>query len=204
GSAEHLTFTSSTTDLASGTPRTVTVEIRDAVGNLETGDNATVVTFAKTSGAGTVTGLGTAIASGGVASSTTIGVLAGSVTITASASSLTGDTATFTIDPGGANHLTFTNSTGDLAAGATRVLTAEVRDAGGNLVTSDSTTVITFAKTGGTGTVTGLGAATASGGVATQTATGALAGPITITASASSLTGATTTFTIVPGAADHI
>src|SRR5207247_5262788 len=143
-------------------------ELRDAAGNLETGDNATVVAFAKTVGAGSVTGLGTSTASGGVASKAVSGLLAGSITVTASAGSLT-DATTFVVVPGARDHLTLTSSTADLAAGTTRTLTAEVRDAAGNLETGDNGTVVTFAKTSGTGTLTGLAAATVSGGVASQT-----------------------------------
>ncbi len=204
GAADHLTVTSSTANLASGAARTLTAEVRDAANNLLTGDNATSVTFAKTAGVGTVTGLGAATAASGVASKVATGAVAGSITITASAGVLTSGTTTFTIDPGAADHLTFTSSTTNLASGAARTLTAEVRDAAGNVLTGDNSTSVTFAKTSGTGTVTGLGAATASSGVASKVATGALAGSITITASAAGLTSGTTTFTIDPGAADHL
>ena len=43
----------------------------------------------------------------------------------------------------------------------TRVLTATIQDAAGNTVTADNTTVVTFAKQSGAGTVTGTGTATA-------------------------------------------
>src|SRR5205807_904710 len=158
-----LVFTSSTADLAAGNTRTLTVEIRDAGGNLETSDNTTRVTFAETSGAGTVSGLGTATAAGGIASRTVTGAVAGSITITATATSLTGDTKTFTIDPGSADHLTFTSSTANLVSGTSRTLTVAIRDTAGNLETGDNATSLTFAKTGGVGNVTGLGTATASG-----------------------------------------
>src|SRR5207253_1272549 len=157
GAADHLAFTSSAADLASGTARTLRVEIRDAGGNLETSDNTTRVTFAETSGTGTVSGLGTATAAGGIASRTVTGAVAGSITITASAASLTAGSTTLSVVAGTADHLTFTGSTGDLASGNTRTLTVEIRDAGGNLVTSDNTTSVTFAKTSGLGTLTGLG-----------------------------------------------
>ena len=58
---------------------------------------------------------------------------------------------------------------------------------------------MTFAKASGTGTVSGLGTATAAGGVASKTVTGALAGPITVNASALSLTSDSTTFTVYSG-----
>src|SRR5207249_3890997 len=157
----HLTFTSSTADLASGSTRALTVEIHDAAGNLETGDDATSVTFAKDAGPGTVTGLGSATSSGGVARMSVTGALAGSVTITASAGSLTSGTTTLTIVAGAADHLVFSSSAGGLASGHTRTLTVEIRDSGGNLVAADNSTVVTFAKKYGAGTITGLGSATA-------------------------------------------
>src|SRR5206468_1233796 len=88
GAADHLTFTSANASVGSGSTKTLTVEVRDVNGNVETGDNTTVVTFAKTAGGGTVTGLGTATASGGVASLTITGQTAGAITITASKTGL--------------------------------------------------------------------------------------------------------------------
>src|SRR5205823_6481013 len=147
-------------------------------GNLKTGDNTTVVTFARTSGTGSVTGLGTATATGGVATKTVSGALAGPLRSEERRVGLNADTATFSIVPGSADHLTFTSSTAHLAAGNTRTLTVEVRDAAGNLETADNSTNVSFARRGGTGSVSGLGTATAAGGVATKTVTGALAGPL--------------------------
>lgn len=201
---DHLTMTSSTANLASGAARTLTAELRDAFGNVVTSDNSTVVTFAKTAGAGSLTGLSTATASSGIASKSVTGNLAGSVTVTASASGLTSGTTTFTVTAGAATHLTFTSATGTLTAGASRVLTAEIRDVNGNVVTSDSTTVVTFAAASGPGTVTGLGMATAASGVASKTVTGNAAGSVTISASASGLAGDSSTFTIAVGAGDHL
>src|SRR5205823_3146729 len=82
----------------------------------------------------------------------------------------------------------------DLAAGATRQLTATIQDVNGNTITTgaDSTLSVTYAKTAGIGTVTGLGSATASAGVATLTVTGNAPGSITITASATGSAGALT------------
>src|SRR5207237_5831073 len=124
------------------------------------------------SGTGTVTGLGTATASGGVATKVVTGAVAGSITITASAASLTSDSTTFGLVAGAADHLAFTSSTGDLGSGNTRTLKVEIRDARGNLVANDNSTAVTFAQTSGLGTVTGLGIATPSGGLVSQTVTG--------------------------------
>src|SRR5712691_1782954 len=129
---------------------------RVASGNLLTGDSSTSVSFSKSAGAGTVNGLGSATAAGGVATKTVTGLLAGSITLTAHSGSLTDDTTTFTVVAGAADHLTITSATTNLTSGATRDITAEVRDASGNLLTGDSSTSVSFSKTSGAGTVNGL------------------------------------------------
>ena len=91
------------------------------------------------------------------------GDLAGSVTITASASGLPdSNDLTFTVVAGAVSEVDLTGSTANLTSGATRVLTATLKDAAGNVRTADNSTVVTFAKSGGAGTVTGLGNDTAS------------------------------------------
>ncbi len=204
GAADHLTITSATTNLASGATRDITAEIRDANGNLETGDNTTSVDFTKTLGAGTVTGLTSVTAVNGLATDTVTGVAAGSITLKTHATGLTDDATTFTIVPGAADHLTITSATTNLASGATRDVTAEIRDAAGNLRTGDNSTTVDFTNTAGSGTVTGLTPVTAANGVATDTVTGVAAGSITLQAHTTGLANDTTTFTIVPGAADHL
>src|SRR5262249_29184760 len=52
GPAAAVVYTSNANDVASGSTKALTAQIEDANGNLETGDSSTVVTFAKTSGAG--------------------------------------------------------------------------------------------------------------------------------------------------------
>src|SRR5439155_1095839 len=155
-----------------------TVELHDAAGNVVTGDNTTSVTFAKTSGTGSVSGLGTATTSGGVAYENVTGTLAGSITISASATSLNSGSTTFSVVPGAADRLAFTSANAPLLPGTTRMLTVQLRDAAGNLVTGDDSTSVTFAKTAGVGTMTGIASATASGGIASNQVTGALAGSI--------------------------
>ena len=117
----------------------------------------------------------------------------------------TGTLAAFTVVHGAAAQIALTGSTADLTSGATRVLTATIQDAAGNTVTSDNSTVVAFAKASGAGTVTGTGNATASAGVATKTITGALAGSVTMEATAAGLTtGTLGAFTVVHGAAAQI
>ena len=75
----QIALTGSTANLTSGATRVLTATIQDAAGNTVTSDNTTVVNFAKQSGAGTVSGTGTATAAGGVATKTITGVLVGAV-----------------------------------------------------------------------------------------------------------------------------
>ena len=117
----------------------------------------------------------------------------------------TGTLGSFTVIAGPAAQIALTGSTADLMSGATRQLTATIRDAAGNTVTSDNTTVVAFAQQCGAGTVGGTGNATASGGVATKTITGVLAGPVTMEATAGGLaTGTIGSFNVVPGSAADI
>src|SRR5207253_1845792 len=184
-------FTSSEADLQSGgSPRTLTVEVRDASENVVTGDNTTSVAFAKSSGAGTVTGLGSATAASGIASKSVTGAVAGSITIGATATGLTGDSTIFALARGAVTYLAFTSSYADLQSGGSpRTLTVEVRDASENLVTGDNPSPYTTLFRSGAGTVTGLGSATAASGIASKSVTGAVAGSITIGATATGLTG---------------
>ncbi len=206
GPAAQIQLTGSTADLTSGANRVLTAILRDAAGNLATGDNSTVVAFAKASGAGTVTGTGNATASGGGATKTITGALVGSVTMEATAAGLTtGTLGAFTVVHGAAIQVALTGATTDLVSGANRVLTATVQDAAGNTITSDNSTSISFAQVGGAGTVTGLaGAEGVTAGVATKTVTGELAGSVDLEATASGLTAGTLEFDVVHGAANKV
>ena len=72
-----------------------------------------------------------------------------------SAGLTTGTLGAFNVVHGAAADIVLTGSTANLTSGATRVLTATIKDAAGNTVTSDNTTVVAFAKASGAGTVTG-------------------------------------------------
>src|SRR5205823_1912784 len=133
------------------------------------------------SGGGSVTGLGSSTAVAGVATLTVTGNAVGSVTITASATGSsgalatgTGNPITFNVVAGNATKLALSGATTDLTSSATRLLTATIQDTAGNTITTgaDSTLSVTFGKTSGTGSVTGLGSSTAVAGVATLTVTG--------------------------------
>src|SRR5437667_341055 len=203
GPATKLALSGSTTNLTAGSTRVLTATIQDANGNtVFSGPDSTLsVTFAKTSGTGTVTGLGSSTAVAGIATLTVTGSSAGSITITASATGSggalvagTGNPITFNVVTGAASKLALSGSTANLTAGTTRVLTATIQDTAGNTITTgpDSNLSVAFAKTSGAGSVSGLTSVNATGGVATLTVTGTTAGSVTITASGTGSGGALT------------
>ena len=147
GAATQIALTGSTVDLAAGSNRVLTATIQDAAGNTVTSDNSTVAAFAKAAGAGTVSGTGNATASAGLATKTITGVLSGSVTMEATAAGLaTGTLGSFNVVHGAATQIALSGSTADLTSGAPRMLTATIKDAAGNTVTSDNSTVIAFGE----------------------------------------------------------
>jgi hypothetical protein len=100
--------------------------------------------------------------------------------------------------PGSPSRLVFTSSTANLASGAARDLTVELRDGSGNLVAATPT--VSFSQTGGKGSVTGLPASTAAvSGTAAHTVIGFRGGPVTIAATVPPLAAASTAFTVAPG-----
>ena len=206
GAATQISLTGAVTNLTSGATRVLTATIQDAAGNTVTSDNTTVVTFAKQSGAGTVTRHRHRHRRQRRRHQDDHRPLVGAVVMEATAGGLTtGTLGSFTVVHGAATQISLTGPTTNLTSGATRVLTATIQDAAGNTVTSDSTTVVTFAKQSGAGTVTGTGTATAASGVATKTITGALVGSVTMEATAAGLTtGTLGSFTVVHGAATQI
>jgi hypothetical protein len=201
GTASQIVLSGAATSLASGSTRTLTATIEDAGGNtVTTGpDSSLGITFAQTAGSGTVTGTGSSTASAGVATKTVTGAVAGTVSLQASAplsgpGATTSNTVSFSVTFGPASQIALTGSTAALASGTSRTLTATVQDAAGNTVTSgtDSSVGVAFSQPSGSGSVTGLGSSTASGGVATKTVTGNIAGPVDLRASAT-LSGPGTT-----------
>ncbi len=214
GPAAKLALNGSTSNLVSSATRTLTATIQDANGNtvISGADSTLNVTFAQTASTGSVTGLGSVPAVAGVAFITVTGNLAGSVTITASATGSggalaagTGNPITFTLIAGTASALALSGSTTNLASGTTRTLTATIQDSNGNTVTSSSASV-TFSQMAGTGSVTGLGSTAATNGVATRTVTGNVVGSVTITATATGLAAGAVnpiTFNVVAGTLDH-
>jgi hypothetical protein len=204
-------------DLASGTARTFTATIEDAAGNTVTdGPDSTVsVSFTQPAGAGSLSGTGSAPATGGVATKSLTGVLAGSVSVRASATVnavvTNSNTLTFNVVAGPATKLAFTaspsNSTGGVAFGTQPVVT--IQDANGNTVTGDTSSVtLAIGTNPGGGTLTcATNPNTASGGVATFTGCkiDKAGNGYTLTATDGSLTSATSSaFNIAVGPAAQL
>src|SRR5439155_1606378 len=106
--------------------------------------------------------------------------------------------------PGAATKLVFTSNTSSVASGATKTLTAAVEDANNNVVTTDNSTVVTFAQTAGYGSVTGLAPATSPSGFPSLTITGHTGASVTITASKTGLTSDSSTFSVTAGTASKL
>jgi len=146
-----------------------------------------------------------------VTSCTDAGVSAGDHTYTVTAVwrtwTATSASASVHLASGPASQIVLSGLTSSLTSGSTRTFTATIEDSAGNTVASgaDSGATVTFSQTGGSGSVTGTGAATASNGVATKTVTGALAGTVSIQASAtlgaSATSSNTISFTVTTGSA---
>lgn len=84
--------------VVSFTTCTATATIEDAYANVETPDNSSVVTFAQTSGSGSVTGLGPVTVTGGVANITPTGSIRGLATVVASSGSLSSNPLVITVN----------------------------------------------------------------------------------------------------------
>ena len=113
--------------------------------------------------------------------------------------------SSYTIVLGAADHVDITTS-GSTAGGGSRTLTGTVKDAGGNTLTTDNSTQVTFNKASGTGTATFPGAATAVNGVATATATNNLIGTMVVGATTSPVltVNNAASYTVVHGVASQI
>src|SRR5207253_2801011 len=180
---------------AVGSPPSVIV--KDANGNPVGG---VAVTFAVAPGNGTITGGSQTTNGSGVATvgSWTLSATAGSNTLTATSGSLTGSPVTFraTGTAGAAPTRPSTGPTSQTAPAGTAVGSPPsviVKDANGNPVAG---VAVTFAVAPGNGTITGASQTTNASGVATvgSWTLSATAGPNTLTATSTGLSGSPVTF----------
>jgi hypothetical protein len=158
----------------------ITVQQVDANGFLNTSDNTTVVTIARGSGSGTLTGTLTQTLLGGQAtfSDLAITTLAGNHTLTATPSTIAATSNFFAIASfSTASRLAFTNTVvGGANPWGTQPIVA-VQDSAGNTVANDNSTQVRIgisSSIGGTTTLTGTATRTVVNGVATFTDLGTL------------------------------
>jgi len=202
GSASKLAFTAQPSSAQSGASLgSIAVLVEDAAGNPVTSSTASITLAIGTNAGpgGTLSGTKTVSAILGVAifSGLSIDIDGTAYTLSASASSLTGATSTgFNITAAAASKLVFTTQPTSAAIGASLgSIAVTVEDAAGNVVTS-STASITIAignNAGPGGVLSGTATVSAVSGVATFPGLNInLPGTgYTLTAAASSLTGAT-------------
>ena len=146
----------------------------DQNGNLETGDNSTVVTVALASGAGPLQGTLTATVVGGIATFTNLADnTAETITLKFTSPNLTSATSgNVVISPAAANKLAIQTQPSSTATAGVPFATQPViyeEDQYGNVETGDNSTVVTAALATGTGPLQGTKTATVVGGIATFT-----------------------------------
>jgi len=195
-----------------GSPVSVppSVTVTDVDGN---GTSGVAVTFTVASGGGSVSGASATSDANGIATvgSWTLGGTAGSNSLSAVASGLTGSPISFTATGTAGPAAKLSLTTAPSATATNRAVFAtqpvvQVRDANNNAV-SQSGTLVTASVTSGGGTIGGTATATTNGsGVATFTnlSISGTAGAQTVSFAATGLTAATVTVTTTPGAATTI
>jgi hypothetical protein len=188
---------------------TLTATETDAYGNPVGGTGATVsisaspVTTLVGSTSGTLSSSGTVTFSGLAID------LVGTYSLTATSGSLAAaSTPTFTVTAGAPSRIVLASgpSSSVVAGNAIGTIVADVEDAHGNIVTSDSTTLVTLAASSGPGAVFGGAIEVVNSGVATfSTAYLEKAGNYEIVASASGLAAsAQSAVAVLPGAASTL
>src|SRR5881409_3171768 len=216
GAATHLVFTVQPANTTAGATLTPAVQVaaQDAAGNTVpsfTG-SVTLALGGTNPAGGVLAGTTTVAAVNGAASFATLSVdKSGDYWLAARATGLSGGTSSdFSVSPGAATHLTFTVQPGTTTAGHQIAPAVKVaaQDALGNVVPSftGSVTVALGSNPAGS-TLSGSATVSAVSGLATfgdlsinTSGTG-----YTLTATATGLTGATSTpFGITPGAATHL
>jgi hypothetical protein len=220
GSVAKLVFNPSPSNAQAGAafPTQPIVEAQDVGGNLVTSFNGSVtLTIATNPGGGTLSGLATATAAGGVAtfSGLSINKSGAGYTLLASGGSATGTSAAFTIAAGTPTKLVFTNSPGDTRVGVafTNQPVVEARDAFDNTALG-FTGPVTLTITSGTGavgaTLGGTVSLNAVNGVANFSGlsidkiaagyrlTASIAGPLTVDSAAFNITATGLVFTLQP------
>jgi alpha-tubulin suppressor-like RCC1 family protein len=201
GAAAQLAFTVEPTGTLTGTAITpaVAVTVLDVRGNTVTNASTSITLAIGTNfGGGTLSGTTTVAAVNGVAtfSNLSIDKPGTGYTLTAAATGLTGATSTTFNVTSAAAKLAFTVQPTNIFAGVaiTPAVAVTVQDAGGNTVTSTTTSItLAIGTNPGGGTLSGTATVAAVGGVATfsNLSIDRAGAGYTLTAAATGLTGAT-------------
>src|SRR5207249_3351689 len=146
----------------------------DVFGNLRSSDNSTVITATRNAGTASLQGSSSVVVVNGVGSFTNLSYnLAETITISFSAGALNGTSSgNIVVSAGAANRLTIqTQPSASATAGVVFAQQPVVRieDQFGNLITSDSSTVVNATRNAGSGALQGSASRTAANGVATFT-----------------------------------
>jgi uncharacterized repeat protein (TIGR03803 family) len=206
-SAAKLTFVQQPTNASAGSAISpaVTVNVEDQFGNIVTG-NTSNVTLAVASGPGSLGGTVTVAAVNGTATFSNLSLnTAGSYTLQAADAALTAaNSSSFTISPAASSQLVFAQQPTSIMAGDSinPAVTAQVEDAFGNIVTSDSSNV-TISVASGPGSLSGTLTVAAVNGIATfSNISSNTAGNYTLRAADGSLAVAvSSSFAVTPAAA---
>jgi len=186
GALDHVTVTPASVSLAPGATQQYTATAFDASNNVIPG---ATFTWSATSG-------GSINASGLLTAGAVAGAYTNAVQVSAVFNSITKTgTASFTVVPGALDHVTVTPASVSLAPGATQQYTAAAYDASNNVIPGAT---FTWSATSG-GSINASGLLTA----------GAVAGAYTNAVQASTTVNSVTktgtaSFTVVPGALDHV
>ncbi len=203
GVATQLVFTTAPVATTSGAPLATQpiVSVEDSAGNVVTSASTPITLTASGGTLSSCSGLTAAAGVVNVSNCTFAGVVKTTYTLTASSPGLTSATDPLVLTyPGVASQVVLSGCSADIVSLTSCTATATIEDVYNNVETTDSTSVVTFAQSSGAGTLTfaGSGAATVSGGVATETVTGANIGQVVVTASADGFTSNSVSFTVEP------
>ena len=155
GPAAALAFAAQPSNATAGSSiaPAVTVQVRDAGGNLVVASTASVtLAIANNPGAATLTGTTTVNATGGVATfgALSLDKIGNGYTLAASSAGLSGGTSTaFNITAGAAATIAFSTQPGNASVGATIPVVAHVQDANGNPIAGDNVTLAIASNPGG-------------------------------------------------------
>ena len=187
------------------------IDEEDQYGNLETGDNSTVVTATLASSAGPLQGTTTVTLSGGVATFTNLADdKAETIALEFNGGGLTSvPSSGITVSPAAASKVVFGQQPASAALGAaiTPAVTVKVEDAFNNVVSGDGSTVTLTLSSGTFAGVSSSAATAASSGVATfNNLKIDVPGSYTLSAADGALTptGASDSFTISPATATQL